>query len=54
MMPHPERSVLLWQWPHVPPTVDWAESPWIRLFQNAREWCTRDPVDKARKAAAFM
>ena len=51
MMPHPERSFLLWQWPWIPEewktkykqtTVGdfqvWA-SPWLKLFQNAREWC---------------
>ena len=41
MMPHPERCVLPWQWPWLP--VDWQAgatvSPWLRLFQNAREWC---------------
>ncbi|MEJ2193093.1 MAG: phosphoribosylformylglycinamidine synthase [Nitrospirota bacterium] len=41
MMPHPERSFLLWQWPWVPP--EWqgslTASPWLRLFQNARHWC---------------
>ena len=52
MMPHPERSFLLWQWPWVPEEwkskkwkfnfgdyVLWA-SPWLKLFQNAREWCS--------------
>ncbi len=52
MMPHPERSFLLWQWPWIP--EDWKESgkfkvgdfqlwasPWLKLFQNAREWCDR-------------
>ena len=55
MMPHPERSFLLWQWPYIPEewkqgwrfTVGdfqlWA-SPWLRLFQNAREWCDRKMV----------
>lgn len=41
MMPHPERTHLLWQWPWLPPA--WrqtlAASPWLRMFQNAREWC---------------
>ncbi len=40
MMPHPERSFLKWQWPWLPKEVAEAEvSPWLRLFQNAREWC---------------
>ena len=40
MMPHPERAFLPWQchyWPS-----EWSHikvSPWLRLFQNAREWC---------------
>jgi phosphoribosylformylglycinamidine synthase len=51
MMPHPERSFILWQWPWVPEDwklnnrkrnigdyILWA-SPWLRLFQNARQWC---------------
>jgi phosphoribosylformylglycinamidine synthase len=51
MMPHPERSFLLWQWPWIP--EDWKTekrkskvgdfllyaSPWLKFFQNAREWC---------------
>ena len=51
MMPHPERSFLLWQWPWIPEewkTKKWecdvgdhhlCASPWLKLFQNAREWC---------------
>ncbi|MFC1907970.1 phosphoribosylformylglycinamidine synthase [Chloroflexota bacterium] len=51
MMPHPERSFLLWQWPWIP--EEWKSkkwktsvgdyilwySPWLKIFQNAREWC---------------
>ncbi len=40
VMPHPERLFLRWQWPYWPP--EWADvkaSPWLRPFQNAREWC---------------
>ena len=41
MMPHPERVFRLWQWPWMP--AEWASelkaSPWLKLFQNAREWC---------------
>ena len=41
IMPHPERTFLPWQWPWTP--REWrrelAVSPWLRLFQNAREWC---------------
>jgi phosphoribosylformylglycinamidine synthase len=41
MMPHPERTFLKWQWGWMP--EDWKRdlkaSPWLRVFQNAREWC---------------
>jgi len=41
IMPHPERCFLTWQWPWMP--SDWRRdleaSPWLRLFQNARQWC---------------
>ncbi|KAH9622733.1 hypothetical protein KSS87_018576 [Heliosperma pusillum] len=43
MMPHPERCFLMWQYPWYP--KQWnvekkGPSPWLRLFQNAREWCS--------------
>lgn len=46
MMPHPERCVLLWQWPWMP--AEWKEtmsrrqgaSPWMRMFTNAYDWCS--------------
>ncbi|HMK52094.1 MAG TPA: phosphoribosylformylglycinamidine synthase, partial [Thermodesulfobacteriota bacterium] len=43
MMPHPERSFLKWQWPWMPRDLNDGikESPWIRMFQNAREWCDK-------------
>ena len=44
MMPHPERLHALWSWPWMP--EEWKNgeaapvvSPWLRMFQNAREWC---------------
>ena len=41
MMPHPERTATLWQWGWMP--TDWSQdlevSPWLKMFQNAREWC---------------
>ncbi len=41
MMPHPERTFLKWQWPYMPES--WKRnldtSPWIKIFQNAMEWC---------------
>ena len=41
MMPHPERTVLTWQWGWMPEDLKKAHttSPWLRMFQNAREWC---------------
>jgi phosphoribosylformylglycinamidine synthase len=43
MMPHPERTVLTWQWGWLPEHLrkSLAASPWLRMFQNAREWCER-------------
>jgi phosphoribosylformylglycinamidine synthase len=43
MMPHPERAVLPWQWGWMPEQMNrsLAASPWLRLFQNAREWCEK-------------
>lgn len=41
IMPHPERSFLTWQWGWIP--EEWkgktTASPWLKIFQNAREWC---------------
>ena len=42
IMPHPERTFLKWQWPYGP--EEWKNdsdqtSPWLKMFQNAREWC---------------
>ena len=49
MMPHPERCVRTWQWPHLP--AEWRErygteerqyaAPWLKLFQNAKDFCDR-------------
>jgi phosphoribosylformylglycinamidine synthase len=43
LMPHPERSFLKWQWPYMP--EDWKKdlkaSPWLKMFQNARDWCNK-------------
>jgi phosphoribosylformylglycinamidine synthase len=51
MMPHPERSFLKWQWAWLPGYLNDGvkESPWIQMFQNAREWCdsaTSSEIDK--------
>eukprot|EP00300_Choanocystis_sp_HF-7_P019398 c20326_g1_i1.p1 GENE.c20326_g1_i1~~c20326_g1_i1.p1 ORF type:complete len:566 (+),score=119.18 c20326_g1_i1:37-1734(+) len=41
IMPHPERCFLNWQWPWVP--RHWGHplkpSPWMKMFENAYEWC---------------
>jgi phosphoribosylformylglycinamidine synthase len=41
MMPHPERCFLPWQAHWLPEHLrrSLAASPWLRIFQNAREWC---------------
>ncbi len=41
VMPHPERTFLQWQWPWMPEKWkdDLNASPWLKMFQNAREWC---------------
>lgn len=41
MMPHPERTFLLWQWPWLPEEMkeNLQASPWLHMFQNARLWC---------------
>ncbi|EFN52340.1 hypothetical protein CHLNCDRAFT_139160 [Chlorella variabilis] len=43
MMPHPERCFLAWQLPWYPRGMEGLEAacpgPWLKLFQNAREWC---------------
>ena len=43
MMPHPERTVLTWQWGWMPEDMKKVHtvSPWLRMFQNAREWCEK-------------
>ena len=50
IMPHPERSFLTWQWGWIPEA--WkgrtTASPWLRIFQNAREWCEGQNSFKGR------
>jgi phosphoribosylformylglycinamidine synthase len=43
MMPHPERCVLPWQWAWWPQSWDKNKSsaPWIKMFQNAYQWCQK-------------
>ena len=46
MMPHPERCFLAWQQPWYPAGLGLepkGPGPWLRLFQNAREWAEKTP-----------
>lgn len=44
IMPHPERTFLKWQWQWM--SEDWRKnlkaSPWLKIFQNARQWCDKN------------
>ncbi|MCL4456756.1 MAG: phosphoribosylformylglycinamidine synthase [Nitrospirae bacterium] len=46
IMPHPERAFLKWQWAWMPEEMkkNLKASPWLRMFQNAREWCENTEV----------
>jgi phosphoribosylformylglycinamidine synthase len=46
MMPHPERVFLTWQWAWMPEEMkkNLKASPWLRMFQNARQWCDHKQV----------
>jgi len=41
IMPHPERTCQKWNWAWMPEEMKKTlpVSPWLKLFQNAREWC---------------
>jgi phosphoribosylformylglycinamidine synthase len=41
IMPHPERTFLKWQWAWMPEEMKKSlkASPWLTIFQNARQWC---------------
>ncbi|MDJ0621713.1 MAG: phosphoribosylformylglycinamidine synthase subunit PurQ, partial [Desulfocapsaceae bacterium] len=42
IMPHPERVFLPWQAHYLPPEMaDIQVSPWLKMFQNAYEWCMK-------------
>jgi phosphoribosylformylglycinamidine synthase len=42
MMPHPERTFLTWQAHWLPQEMqNLPVTPWLRMFQNAYEWCQR-------------
>jgi len=44
MMPHPERAFLKWQWHHMPEQMkkELEASPWLKMFQNAYDWCMKN------------
>jgi len=44
MMPHPERAFLKWQWHFMPEQMkkELEASPWLKMFQNAYEWCMKN------------
>ena len=37
-MPHMERSIFSWNWAHYPDQYNHRVSPWIKAFENARNW----------------
>ncbi|ESP01829.1 hypothetical protein LOTGIDRAFT_172386 [Lottia gigantea] len=43
IMPHPERCFLSWQCPWMPSVMKekLVFTPWIRMFQNAYDWCLK-------------
>jgi len=43
IMPHPERSILQWQWPYYPPEYRSSHqvAPWLAMFQNAHRFCVQ-------------
>lgn len=52
MMPHPERCFLAWQLPWSPPELaldPYGPGPWLKLFQNAREWAEKTPAAGSSK-----
>ncbi|XP_025425886.1 phosphoribosylformylglycinamidine synthase isoform X2 [Sipha flava] len=45
LMPHPERSIFTWQWPYtygLDLSKDDNYAPWMQMFYNAYEWCSRN------------
>jgi len=39
MMPHPERAIYPWNWPHYPASRKHDQiTPWVEMFVNAVEW----------------
>jgi phosphoribosylformylglycinamidine synthase len=50
IMPHPEDSVLPWQWAHYPGDRQSDEvTPWVEAFVNARNWVEKKLKVKSKK-----
>ncbi|WP_026808875.1 phosphoribosylformylglycinamidine synthase [Arenibacter latericius] len=41
-MPHIERSIFQWNWPHYPKDRKDEVSPWLEAFVNARKWIEKN------------
>ncbi len=46
LMPHPERTIMNWQWPWMPKELMGKRGragvgPWLTMFSNARKWCEK-------------
>ncbi len=42
LMPHPERAFLPWQAHYLPTELNGLQvSPWMKMFQNAYDWCMK-------------
>jgi len=41
MMPHPERCFMKWQLPWCPPEWNSDAAPWLKMFENAYNWCVQ-------------
>lgn len=46
VMPHIERSIFQWNWPHYPEGRSDEVSPWHEAFVNARKWIEKHNADQ--------
>lgn len=42
LMPHPERTTLMYQWPYLSPGFSPKTSPWQAMFDEAFNWCAQN------------
>lgn len=42
LMPHPERTTLMYQWPYTSPGFNPKTSPWQAMFDEAYNWCVQN------------